>query len=137
MARRVTAELAEGDADAAKRAQATGVRSRRSDVDRGDEGSARSARTRDVQAAARCAYSDEVTKGGAALRIKISDERQLDRLLGFLEFDPNVVVTQLAADEVEVSFLGSLNTSAQMMESELRLRLWLSSHPDVIAVMQE
>jgi hypothetical protein len=71
------------------------------------------------------------------LRIKISDERQLERLLGFLEFDPNVVVTQLGPDEVEVSFLGSLNTSAQMMESELRLRLWLSSHPDVIAVMQE
>jgi hypothetical protein len=71
------------------------------------------------------------------VRIKLSDERQLDRLLAFLEFDPNVVVTQLERDEVEVSFLGSLNTSAQMMESELRLRLWLSSHPDVIAVMQE
>jgi hypothetical protein len=71
------------------------------------------------------------------LRIKISDERQLERLLGFLDFDPNVVVTQIGPDEVEVSFLGSLNTSAQMMESELRLRLWLSSHPDVIAVMQE
>jgi len=71
------------------------------------------------------------------LRIRLSEEHQLERLLAFLEFDPNVVVTRLAADEVEVSFLGSLNTSAQMMESELRLRLWLSSHPDVIAVMQE
>jgi hypothetical protein len=71
------------------------------------------------------------------MRIRLSDARQLERLLAFLEFDPNVIVTQLAVDEVEVSFLGSLNTSAQMMESELRLRLWLSSHPDVIAVMQE
>jgi hypothetical protein len=57
--------------------------------------------------------------------------------LAFLTFDPNVVVTQIAPDELEMSFLGSLNTTAQMMESELRLRLWLASHPDVIAVMQE
>jgi|GEM_PF-6811861 len=71
------------------------------------------------------------------MRIRLSDAGQLERLLAFLEFDPNVVVTQLGADEVEVSFLGSLNASAQVMESELRLRLWLSSHPDVIAVMQE
>jgi hypothetical protein len=46
-------------------------------------------------------------------------------------------VTEIGLDTLEVSFLGSLNTTAQMMESELRLRLWLSSHPDVIAVMQE
>jgi len=71
------------------------------------------------------------------MRIRLSDESQLGRLLAFLAFDPNVIVTQLASNEVEVSFLGSLNTSAQMMESELRLRLWLASHPDVIAVMQE
>jgi hypothetical protein len=36
-----------------------------------------------------------------------------------------------------VSFLGSLNTSAQVMQSELRLRLWLAAHPDVIAVLHE
>jgi hypothetical protein len=71
------------------------------------------------------------------MRIRLSDESQLDRLLRFLSIDPNVIVTQLAPDEVEISFLGSLNTSAQMMESELRLRLWLTTHPDVIAVMQE
>jgi hypothetical protein len=71
------------------------------------------------------------------MRIKLSDEGQLEQLLSFLGFDPNVVVSRIARDEVEVSFLGSLNTSAQMMESELRLRLWLASHPDVIAVMQE
>jgi len=71
------------------------------------------------------------------MRIRLSDGSQLERLLAFLAFDPNVIVTQVASDEVEVSFLGSLNTSAQVMESELRLRLWLSSHPDVIAVMHE
>jgi hypothetical protein len=71
------------------------------------------------------------------MRIKLSDQSLLQKLLAFLEFDPNVIVTQLGPDEVEISFLGSLNTSAQMMESELRLRMWLASHPDVIAVMQE
>ena len=71
------------------------------------------------------------------MRIRLSDEGQLEQLLAFLGFDPNVIVSRIASDEVEVSFLGSLNTSAQMMESELRLRLWLASHPDVIAVMQE
>jgi hypothetical protein len=71
------------------------------------------------------------------MRIKLSDQSLLQKLLSFLDFDPNVIVTQIAPDEVEISFLGSLNTSAQMMESELRLRMWLASHPDVIAVMQE
>ena len=71
------------------------------------------------------------------MRIRISDADQLERLLGFLAFDSNVVVTQIANNEVEVSFLGSLNASAQVMQSELRLKMWMASHPDVIAVMQE
>jgi hypothetical protein len=75
--------------------------------------------------------------GGAAVRIKLSDASQVERLLAFLAFDTNVIVTQIAVDEVEVSFLGSLNASAQVMQSELRLRMWLASHPDVIATMQE
>jgi hypothetical protein len=76
-------------------------------------------------------------RGGRSVRIKLSDADQVQRLLGFLAFDANVIVSQIARDEVEVSFLGSLNTSAQMMQSELRLRMWLAAHPDVIAVMQE
>jgi hypothetical protein len=75
--------------------------------------------------------------GRAAMRIKLSDATQLERLLNYLAFDANVIVTQIALDEVEVSFLGSLNASAQVMHSELRLRLWLAAHPDVIAVLQE
>lgn len=71
------------------------------------------------------------------MRIRLSDAEQLQRLLNFLAFDANVVVTQIAIDEVEVSFLGSLNTSAQVMQSELRLRMWLAAHPDVIAVLHE
>jgi len=71
------------------------------------------------------------------VRIKLSSAGHVQQLLAFLAFDTNVIVTQIGADEVEVSFLGSLNTSAQIMQSELRLKLWLASHPDVIAVMQE
>jgi hypothetical protein len=82
------------------------------------------------------AYFGQI-RGGSKVRIKLSDADQLQRLLGFLAFDANVVVSQIGRDEVELSFLGSLNTSAQMMQSELRLRMWLAAHPDVIAVMQE
>jgi hypothetical protein len=71
------------------------------------------------------------------VRIKLSDAGQLERLLAFLAFNQNMIVSKIAADEVEVSFLGSLNASAQVMQSELRLRLWLATHPDVIAVMHE
>jgi hypothetical protein len=71
------------------------------------------------------------------VRIRLSDAKQLDKLLAFLAFDPNVVVSKISLQEVEVSFLGSLNTTAQIMESELRLRMWLAANPDVIAVMQE
>jgi hypothetical protein len=71
------------------------------------------------------------------MRIKLSDATQLERLLSYLAFDANVIVSQVGRDEVEVSFLGSLNTSAQVMQSELRLRLWLAAHPDVIATLHE
>jgi hypothetical protein len=71
------------------------------------------------------------------VRIRLSDAEQLQRLLKFLAFDANVVVTQIGRDEVEVSFLGSLNTTAQVMQSELRLKLWLAAHPDVIATLHE
>ena len=76
-------------------------------------------------------------KRESRMRIKLSDATQLERLLKYLAFDANVIVTQVALDEVEGSFLGSLNTSAQVMQSELRLRLWLAAHPDVIATMHE
>jgi hypothetical protein len=71
------------------------------------------------------------------VRIKLSDAALVERLLAFLAFDSNVIVTQIAENEVEVSFLGSLNASAQVMQSELRLRMWLAAHPDVIAILQE
>jgi hypothetical protein len=71
------------------------------------------------------------------MRIKLSEPSMLRKLLLVLAFDPSAVVTQLSDDEIEVSFAGSLNTTAQVMETELRLRAWLAAHPDVIAVMRE
>ncbi len=74
---------------------------------------------------------------GRTLRVKLSNPGLLRGLLAEFAFDPNVVVTQLADDEVELSFLGSLNTSAQQMETELRMRVWLAAHPDAIVVVRE
>lgn len=48
-----------------------------------------------------------------------------------------MVVTQIGNDEVEVSFLGSLNTNAQQMQTEIRLRAWISAHPASIVVVRE
>ena len=56
------------------------------------------------------------------MRVKLSNPALSARAAGDFAFDANVVVTQIADDEVEVSFLGSLNTSAQQMETELRMR---------------
>jgi hypothetical protein len=71
------------------------------------------------------------------VRVKLSNSALLRGLLAEFAFDANVIVTQLSDDEVEVSFLGSLNASAQQMETELRMRAWLSAHPDAIVVVRE
>ena len=71
------------------------------------------------------------------MRVKLSNPALLRGLLAEFAFDANVIVTQLSDDEVEVSFLGSLNASAQQMETELRMRAWLAAHPDAIVVVRE
>jgi hypothetical protein len=76
-------------------------------------------------------------KGGWNLRVKLSDPALIQRLKAFLAFDTNVVVTQIENDEVEVSFLGSLNTNAQQMQTEIRLRAWIAAHPASIVVVRE
>ena len=68
------------------------------------------------------------------MRVRLSNPERIRRLLAFLAFDSNAIVTQIGDTEIEVSFLGSLNEWAQRRELELRLRAWLSAHPDVIAV---
>jgi hypothetical protein len=69
------------------------------------------------------------------LRITLSEPTLLRSLVQFLTFDQNVVVTALSDTEVEVGFIGSLNTWAQQRETELRLRSWMDSHPDAVAVI--
>jgi hypothetical protein len=69
--------------------------------------------------------------------VKLSDPALVKRLLAELAFDANVVVTQIADDEVEVSFLGSLNTGAQQMQTELRVLAWIAAHPEAVVVVRE
>ena len=71
------------------------------------------------------------------MRIKLADPAQLHSLVRFLTFDQNVLVTTLSDSEIEVGFVGSLNARAQQRETELRLRSWMESHPDAIAVLND
>jgi len=71
------------------------------------------------------------------MRIKVSDRNQLGRLIQFLTLDPDALVTQVADDEIEVSFVGSLNIWAQQAETMLRVRAWLAANPDVVASVRE
>ena len=71
------------------------------------------------------------------MRVKLSKPGLVRGLVAEFAFDTNVVVTQIADDEVEVSFLGSLNASAQQMETQLRMRAWLAAHPDAVVVVRE
>lgn len=69
------------------------------------------------------------------MRIKVSDPALLRSLVQFLTFDQNVLITTLSESEIEVGFVGSLNSWAQQRETELRLRSWMDSHPDAVAVV--
>jgi hypothetical protein len=71
------------------------------------------------------------------MRVKVGDPALIRRLRRYLAFDATVVVTQIADDEVEVSFLGSLNTNAQQMQTELRLRAWIAANPEAIVTVRE
>jgi hypothetical protein len=75
--------------------------------------------------------------GGEHVRVKVSSPELVGRLVAYLAFDSNVVVTQLSDDEVEVSFLGSLNANAQHMHTELRLRAWIAANPEAVVVVRE
>ena len=71
------------------------------------------------------------------MRVKVSNPELVRRLELFLTFDENDIVTRIAADEVEVSFLGSLNANAQQMQTELRIRAWIAANPGSVVVMRE
>jgi len=74
---------------------------------------------------------------GGFVRIHVSRPESLRRLEMFLAIDTEAVVTPLEGDALEISFLGSRNEWAQRKELELRLRSWLASHPDVVAVVSD
>jgi hypothetical protein len=84
-----------------------------------------------------CAPDGELSDRRSSVRVRVSDPQRLRQLLDYLAFDPTVVVTQLSEDELEVAFVGSLSTTGQAMETELRLRAWLVAHADVIVTMSE
>lgn len=71
------------------------------------------------------------------MRIRLSRPESLRRLQVFLSLDTEAIVTPLDDRELEISFLGSRNEWAQRKELELRLRSWLASHPDVVAVISD
>jgi hypothetical protein len=71
------------------------------------------------------------------MRVKLGNAALMRRLIQYLAFDANVVVNQIGDDEVEVSFLGSLNTDAQRMQTELRLRAWIAANPGSVVVVRE
>jgi len=71
------------------------------------------------------------------MRIKVSDRNQVALLIQFLTLDPDALVTRVADDEIEVGFVGSLNTWAQQAETMLRVRAWLGANPDIVAIVRE
>ena len=71
------------------------------------------------------------------MRIRLSRPESLRRLQVFLALDTEAIVTPLDDRQLEISFLGSRNEWAQRKELELRLRSWLASHPDVVAVVSD
>ncbi len=71
------------------------------------------------------------------MRITLSDQAHQRSLLRFLSLDPQLTATTLDERTLELSFTGSLNTDAQQMMTERRLRAWLAAHPEAIAVLSE
>jgi hypothetical protein len=60
------------------------------------------------------------------MRVRLGHREALPRLVALLRFDPDAIVTTLAGDEIEVSYVGSLSESAQRDKLEARLRAWMS-----------
>ena len=58
------------------------------------------------------------------MRVRIDSTDLLDELMAFLDKEADAVVKPVAADELEVSLLGSFNIEAMRMELYLRVREW-------------
>jgi hypothetical protein len=72
------------------------------------------------------------------MRVRIDSTELLDELMAYLGEDPDAVVEPVAADELEVSLLGSRNTDAMRLELYLRVRAWeagrqaAGAHVDIV-----
>jgi hypothetical protein len=64
------------------------------------------------------------------MRIRISNDELLPDLFEYLRVQVDVVVDQVAPDQLEANILGYGLEGAQM-ELDLRLRAWQSAHPNV------
>ena len=67
------------------------------------------------------------------MRIRLNDASLLPDLVEFLETRTDAVVTELGADELEVTLLGSYAIDAMRMELYLRVRAWEAGRGRAVA----
>jgi hypothetical protein len=67
------------------------------------------------------------------MRIRLNDASLLPDLVEFLETRTDAVVTELGADELEVTLLGSYAIDAMRMELYLRVRAWEAARGGAVA----
>ena len=65
------------------------------------------------------------------MQIHVSDDTQVSSLLAFLRERVHVIADQVGPNEVEVSLLGSMNTTKRRLELDLMLQLWRATHEHV------
>ena len=62
-----------------------------------------------------------------AMRVRVSNPAVTDALAEHLRSRSDAIVDKIARDELEVSLIGSLDTTTMQMEIYLRVRAWESS----------
>jgi hypothetical protein len=67
------------------------------------------------------------------MRIRLNDASLLPDLVEFLQTRTDAVVTEIGADEVEVTLLGSYALDAMRMELYLRVRAWETARGGAVA----
>ena len=67
------------------------------------------------------------------MRIRLNDASLLPDLVEFLQTRTDAVVTEVGADEIEVTLLGSYAIDAMRMELYLRIRAWEAARGGVVA----
>jgi hypothetical protein len=65
------------------------------------------------------------------MRVRISEPELLGELVDFLHGRVELVVEELADDEIDAGLVGSYRLEAQELAMELHLRAWRASHPGV------